>query len=94
MRVSSRATRHLEDLRRYLRECGVDPLDSRVLEAVARAKGREQTLNAEKGERARWYVTVHFRCCAKVRYVLALADELVLVTVHPYPRSREVHAEL
>jgi hypothetical protein len=49
----------------------VDPLGKEVLSFLERLKGTPQTPNALLGEIERWRVIIHFKSCAKIRYVVA-----------------------
>ena len=86
--LSDHAKKHLEDIKRYLSKFNdpIDPLSNEVLTFLERVKGIPQTPNLRLGESERWRIVLHFRSCAKIRYVIAKrSSELILVTVHPDP---------
>ena len=86
--LSPHLRKHVEDINNYMRKFNtvIDPLGQEVLSFLEGVKGMEQVPNVRLGEKERWRVIIHFKPCAKIRYVIARKDnELILVTTHPDP---------
>ncbi|TRM96073.1 hypothetical protein DJ527_13045, partial [Sulfolobus sp. F1] len=69
---SNHLRKHLEDIRNYMKGFNdIDPLGSEVLSFLERVKGTLQVPNTRLGEIERWRVIIHFKSCAKIRYIIA-----------------------